>query len=336
MHLVALVESPEHVCCRYRLRAFMPVWDRAGHTLELRSLPRGWWDKLALGRDLVHADAVIVQRKLLHPWQISLLHRRVKRLIFDYDDAVWSRDSYSKRGFTDLRRLTRFRAMVKSSDLVIAGNRYLADQARQWVPADQVQVIPTCVQPELYPISLHRPSDTVEMVWIGSRSTLQGIERIAGMLDRLGQRLPFLRLKLICDRFLEFPNLPVIPCPWSSDTEGIELANSAIGVSWIPDDPWSRGKCGLKVLQYMAAGLPVVANPVGVHPEMIVHGETGLLAESAEEWQDAISLLANDPQLRRRMGEAGRDRLETHYSVRAGADRWLTALNRLSHERLSA
>ena len=93
MHLVALVESPEHVCCRYRLRAFMPWLEDAGHTLELRTLPHGWWDKLALGRDLTHADAVIVQRKLLHPWQISLLHRRVKRLIFDYDDAVWSRDS---------------------------------------------------------------------------------------------------------------------------------------------------------------------------------------------------------------------------------------------------
>jgi glycosyltransferase involved in cell wall biosynthesis len=125
-------------------------------------------------------------------------------------------------------------------------------------------------------------------------------------------------------------HLPVDFRPWSGATEGAELAEADIGVSWLPDDSWSRGKCGLKVLQYMAAGLPVIANPVGVQKEMVRHGETGFLAETADEWCEAVQRLAADPQLRRRMGQEGRRIVESDYSVAAGAARWLAALDQLA------
>ena len=92
----------------------------------------------------------------------------------------------------------------------------------------------------------------------------------------------------------------------------------------------------MKILQYMAAGLPVVANPVGVHPEMVVHGETGFLANTPEEWIEAVGCLMHDRDLRRRMGRAGRRRLETHFSVRAGAARWLELLGGLREEKRAA
>src|SRR5205085_460776 len=95
------------------------------------------------------------------------------------------------------------------------------------------------------------------------------------LLEEVGRRCSGVVLKLVCDRFVDFDNLTVVPCPWSEPGERRELASADIGISWLPDDAWSRGKCGLKVLQYMAAGLPVVANPVGVHTEMIGHGSTG-------------------------------------------------------------
>jgi glycosyltransferase involved in cell wall biosynthesis len=141
--------------------------------------------------------------------------------------------------------------------------------------------------------------------------------------------VPGLRLKLVCDRFLRLDHLPVVEVPWARETEAAALATADVGVSWIPDDEWSRGKCGLKVLQYMAAGLPVIANPVGVHPEIVRNGATGYLAATPGEWLVAVATLAAEPWLRHRMGQVGRQRLEAGYSVAAGARRWLDLLERL-------
>src|SRR5262249_60525366 len=125
--------------------------------------------------------------------------------------------------------------------------------------------------------------------------------------------------KLILGQFWLFRNLPVDPRPCSERTEAAEIAAADIGISHLPDDDWSRGKCGLKVLQYMAAGLPVVANPVGVQAEMVQHGVNGFLADTPEQWCDAINALAADHGLRERMGRAGRLRVETEFSVATGA-----------------
>src|SRR5262249_60729986 len=116
----------------------------------------------------------------------------------------------------------------------------------------------------------------------------QGLEAIAPLLDELGRSIPGLRLKVVCDRFPTFRHLSVIACPWNAAREALDLATADVGISWIPDDLWSRGKCGLKVLQYAAAGLPVVANPVGVHSEMIRHGESGFFAWTPAQAWDAI------------------------------------------------
>src|SRR5205823_1943541 len=124
--------------------------------------------------------------------------------------------------------------------------------------------------------------------------------------------------------------LPVHFRPWYEATEADELATADIGISWLSDDAWTRGKCGLKVLQYMAAGLPVVANAVAVQAQMVICGETGFLAETPDEWCAAVEQLAIDPELRLRMGAAGRQLVEAEYSVRAGAERWRTVLDQLA------
>src|SRR5262249_32352879 len=152
------------------------------------------------------------------------------------------------------RKSARFGYTVRQCDAVIAGNEFLAEHARSQ-GAKNVQVIPTCVEPSHY-----RPAggDGATMVWVGSSSTLQGLGRIASMLDGLADAAPGVRLKVICDRFPTFRQLPIVAVNWDGATEAEELANADVGISWIPDDQWSRGKCGLKVLQYMAAGLPVL------------------------------------------------------------------------------
>src|SRR5262249_38844418 len=128
---------------------------------------------------------------------------------------------------------------------------------------------------------------------------------------------------------LQLTHLPVTFVPWSEATEAAELAEADIGINWLPDDLWSQGKCGLKILQYMAAGLPVVANAVGVQADLVRHGETGLAAENASDWLSAIETLARDPVLRRRLGQAGRQRVLDDFSVERGAALWLQVLANL-------
>jgi glycosyltransferase involved in cell wall biosynthesis len=295
----------------------------------LLSLPNRWWGRLGLLRQLRSAS-VILQRKLLARWELALLRRTVRYLVFDFDDAVFLRDSYSPKGVHDARRLRRFAATVCAADAVIAGNTFLASEAARWPPTNRDYVIPTCVNPALYPLLEPWPfAAPLQLVWIGSSSTLQSLETMAPLLEDVGRTIPGLQLKLICDRFMRFSQFAVVECPWSEPDEAEEIAAADVGLSWMPDDLWSRGKCGLKVLQYMAAGLPVVANPVGVHTELIHHGETGFLASTPTEWIEAVGILSRDPERRERMGRAGRRFVETNYSVAVGAQRWLTVFDKL-------
>jgi glycosyltransferase involved in cell wall biosynthesis len=326
VRLVALVDSPDHVCCRYRLSAFRPLLEQAGHSLDLVALPSAFWSRLLLFRRL-RGETVLVQRQLLPLWQLSLLRRWAKRLLFDLDDAVWLRDSYSSRGLLHPRKLRRFAATVKACDAVIAGNDYLADHVTG--NGGKPHVIPTCVDTAKYQPG---QGDGRTLVWVGSSSTLQGLERIAGLLDGVARAMPGVRLKVICDRFPTFRELPVLPVRWSGATEAEEIASADVGISWVPDDDWSRGKCGLKVLQYMAAGLPVVTNPVGVHQHMVRDGENGYLATSPAEWCSAVARLLGDADLRQRMGRIGRQRAEAEFSVVEGARRWVAVLDRLQRE----
>jgi glycosyltransferase involved in cell wall biosynthesis len=327
--VVALVESADHVCCRYRLAAFRPALDRAGYDLRLEPLPRSLWGRVQLFRSLRTADAVVLQRRLLPGLELGLLRRWARRLLFDFDDALWLRDSYSPKGFESRKRSLRFRAVVRAADAVFAGNPTLAAEARKHTSADRVAVVPTCVDPAAYPNAEHAGRPPVRLVWVGSSSTLQGLERFRDTLEAIGRAVPGIRLKLICDRFLTLDHLPVDPVPWSAATEATELAASDVGIGWVPDDPWSRGKCGLKVLQYQAAALPVVANPVGVQADFVRDGATGFLAETREQWVEAVRRLAADAGLRRRLGEAGRKQVEERYSVAVGGRAWVEQLDRL-------
>jgi len=331
VQLTALVESPEHVCCRYRVEAFRPFLEPAGCRLEVRPLPGHWWSWLGLRHQLRGADVVLLQRKLLQSWQLQLLRRAARVLLFDFDDAVFLRDSYSPKGLHSAARGRRFAALAAAADGLVAGNTFLRDYAVRCAKARQVHVIPTCVAPDRYPVADHvEPAGQVQLVWIGSSSTLRGLRALQPLLEELGKREPRLAFKQICDRFLPLRHLRTLECPWSEATEAVELAGAHIGISWLPDDLWSRGKCGLKVLQYMAAGLPVVANPVGVQAEMVRHGETGFLANSPDEWAEAILRLAHDPALRRQLGQAARRRVEGEYGVAVGGRQWLEVLGKVA------
>jgi glycosyltransferase involved in cell wall biosynthesis len=330
MKALALVEATDHVCCRYRVRAFEPALSREGWSLALRVLHRGTAGRwLQLSR-LPRVDAVVLQRKLLPSWHLKALRSRARHLVFDFDDAVLYRDSYDPRGPHCPRRARRFGETVRAADLVVAGNDFLADCAlRAGALAEHVRVIPTCVAPERY-----EPTDEprqggdsgLELVWIGSSSTLQGLERTRPLWERIAGEVAGVRMRVICDRFPDLGAMPVVAVPWSQASEANDLAGADVGIATMPEGLWSRGKCGLKVLQYQAAGLPVLANPVGVHSEMIQPGVSGFLPTTDDEWVAAVKALALDAELRRRMGRAARESVETGYSVSAWEEAFVAAL----------
>jgi len=315
MKLLALTEGPDHVCCRYRIEAFADALAERGWTLETLPLLPGTFQRSPQLREAAEADVVILQRKLLPMWQVRLLRRHARRLIYDFDDALFYRDSYSRKPPSSVMRLAHFWATIYAADAVTAGNLYLAEQAAQYIDPARVYHLPTCVDPKRYPLSNHERRGTqAQLVWIGQHSTLPCLSHAEEALAAVGRELPGISLKVICNKFPRLAGIEVLPRQWSAATESEDVAAADIGISWLPDDPWSRGKCGLKVLQYMAAGLPVVANPVGMNCEMVQDGVTGILAETPAEWTAAVSRLANDPGLRRAMGQAGREGVEADFN----------------------
>jgi glycosyltransferase involved in cell wall biosynthesis len=329
--LLALIGAPGHVCYRYRLEAFAPWLAEAGWKLEPVVLARGVLPGLAELGGVAVADAIVLQRYLLPWWRLELLRRASRRLLFDFDDAVFYRDSNRRLGPESSRRSRRFAATLRMADAVLAGNRFLVEQAARETAPSKLHLFPTCIDLTAYPAVTHtRGLAETRLVWIGSRSTAPSLFEARPGLQLAAERLGRLTLHLICDWFPDLgPAIHLERRPWTAAGEIGDLIAADIGISWLPDHPWSLGKCGLKVLQYMAAGLPVVANPVGVHCELIEHGRTGFLAQTPGEWADAIARLAASPELRAEMGQAGRQSVAQRYATAQWGPKLADLLNQL-------
>ena len=338
MKALALVKSPGHVCARYRIEPFAWALRERDLLLEVAPLARGVIRRTAQLRAARSADVVILQRKLLPIWQLALLRRACRRLVYDVDDLLMARDSYNPKGPDSWSRMARFWAAIYAADTVTAGNEYLARRVADYVGSDKVHLMPTCIEPSRYKLARHvRTGRNVRLAWIGQRSTMASLDRADAQLEAIGRRLPGIAMRVICDHCPTIAGLRVEARRWSEQTEASDLAEGDIGINWLPDDAWSRGKCGLRVLQYMAAGLPVVANPVGMNREMVVDGQTGFLASTPNEWAEAVARLAADPALRRQMGTAGRRLAEQRFSVEHWAPRFAqviaqTARGGLDHQ----
>jgi glycosyltransferase involved in cell wall biosynthesis len=323
VNLLALTEGPGHVCYRYRLEAFAQTLAKAGWNVEAVALARGGLRRAGQLRRAGEADVVVMQRKLLPLWQLCLLRKHAKRLVYDVDDALFCRDSFHPKGTASWQRMMSFWATVYAADVITCGNRHLCAEVARFTPGERVHYFPTCVRPESYRLATHsRQGPTTKLVWIGQRSTLPSLEAASVGLAAAAARLPGLSLRVVSDVFPSVETVRIERCPWSAATEADDLAQADIGLSWLPADDWSLGKCGLKVLQYMAAGLPVIANPVGVHGQMIVDGVSGFLVHSAAEFAEAVARLAADPPLRAQMGRAGRELVEREFSVRRWQREW--------------
>ncbi len=332
MKVLALTEAPNHVCYRYRIEAFALALAERGWTLESLPLAAQTFPRSTQLRQASAADVVILQRRMLPLWQLRMLRKAAKVLVYDFDDALFYRDSYNRKGPLSWTRLAHFWATIYAADAVTAGNAYLQEQASAYIEPDRVHLVPTCVDPQLYPLALHRRrAAQIKLIWIGQHSTLNCLHHAQAALTAAAHALPGLQLRVVCNCFPDLETIEVVPRQWSAASEAAEVADADVGISWLPDDPWSLGKCGLKVLQYMAAGLPVIANPVGMNREMVRHGQTGFLASTPAEWSSAVTTLAENPALRSKMGAAARAIVQQQYSVARWAPEFAGLIDRLPH-----
>jgi len=271
------------------------------------------------------ADLVWVEKEALPwlPWMIenAFLPSHVP-IVSDYDDAIFHtydiHRSYVVRSLMG-RKIDR---LMARSSLVAAGNQYLADRAQK-AGASKVEIVPTVVDAEIYSVRNKNveAKNRVSLGWIGTPSTWAAyMEPMMPMLQdvivRVSARLRVVGAGEAASRYPNVDNLA-----WSEDAEVSEIQEMDIGIMPLTDTPWARGKCGYKLIQYMACGLPVIASPVGVNSEIVEHGVNGFLASNEVEWREALDALLTDPELRARMGAAGRKKVEAQYSLQVWGPR---------------
>ena len=316
---VFLVPRLDKASTRFRVLQYLPFLEQAGWDCSVKPLSRLARNWPALLGQLRKADVVVIQKKLFTAPELWLVRRTARRLIYDFDDAVMVKEG-DRQENSHPRQLRRFVRTLRQVDRVIVGNRFLAGQARAYHAC--VAVVPTPVDIEHYlPVMAPAVRDDVVIGWIGSRGTLKYLKEIAPALERLAAACPEVRLKIVADDFFDLEQMPVIRKTWAQADEITDLQSFDIGVMPLTDDLWTRGKCGFKLLQCMATGLPVVCSPVGANAEIVADGREGFWAASEDAWVERLRVLVEDVALRRQMGERARCTVEQRYSLQVCAPR---------------
>jgi len=284
-------------------------------------------------RDLVaaaNADVVILHRAVFPfgPWQRPTFERELARinprLVFDFYDSIWEQRKVVAAAAES--RLARWlnppdvvEDVIRSAAAVTVATEYLADFARPH--HDRVHVLPLALEPDEYEVVEHGPRDPVVLGWTGGRGNLARLQSIAPALRAASARVKF-TLRVVAPEPIQMPGVTV-ECrthPWSPESERRDLAGFDVGLLPLFDNAEDRGKFPLKLLQYAAAGLPIVATPVAIDRERFVSGESILHVRDEVEWVEAIVAVVRDTALRARVGRAARCVLEGAYSFAAHAD----------------
>jgi glycosyltransferase involved in cell wall biosynthesis len=252
-------------------------------------------------------------------------------MIFDFDDAVFiPYVSPSNGHLSRLKFPGKTRTICRLSSHVMAGNRYLAEYARR--VNSNVTIIPTTIDTDKYLLESSKPESPMPVIgWSGSFSTVQHLDILRAPLRRLAAREKF-RLRVVGVPDYRLDGVEVESITWRSRTEIEDLRVIDIGMMPLPDDDWTRGKCGLKALQYMALGIPTICSPVGANSDIIQDGVNGFLASTEDEWIEKLTTLLHSAELRRRLGLAGRLTVEAKYSARSQVPRVLEVFKSVANK----
>ena len=327
---------------RFRVELFLPLLEKEGYKFELFSfLDQSAWnifyspgkkiDK-AFGttkgffRRVIHlfhsikADYIFLHREAtpvgppVFEWILTKILR--KKVIHEYDDAIWIPGGEEMGAAKKWLKATwKIKYIIKWSYKVVGGNEFLCNYARQY--NSSVILIPTVVDTDKghYKIKNQFEGDRMVIGWTGSHTTLHNLEEIEELIPALKKEADFDFL-IISNKAPDW-KFDFIFKKWEAESELDDLLKIHIGLMPLKKGPWFEGKCGFKLIQYLACGIPAIASPVGVNSQIVRHKEDGFLAAGKEEWIRYLKILIDDPVLRSNMGKSGRNHIVEEYSLKS-------------------
>jgi glycosyltransferase involved in cell wall biosynthesis len=305
-----IIQAHDMPSSRVRVLNLLPELLKKGIHAETCVYPKRLRYKIELFRRLGDFDIVYLQKKLPTPLEGALLKRFSRKLFFDFDDAIYLRHDADGE-LESSSRQNRFRNITKRVDFVVAGNRFLADYAREF--NENITVIPSSVETRNIPQKDYsRTHEKIIIGWVGGGINLHHVRLLSPVFRRLSKEHP-IEIRVLSSDGIEVPGVPVRSIPWSLETQEKEIAEFDIGVMPLPDNMHTRGKCAYKAIQYMAGGVPSVCSDVGINREAI--GDGGIAVKSTEEFYLALKKLIENRCLRESMGRNGRAKAEREFSV---------------------
>ena len=327
MKILFLVQGLDVAASRYRVLQYLPYLKEHGVKATVQKFPKGFFAKLKVFKSVRQYDILFIQRKRFPVLWLKLIRKNAKKIVYDFDDSVMYRNSKYIRHESGTR-VKMFKNMINASDHVIAGNAFLQINTTSYT--HNVTIIPSPIDISFYPQKKYsEKNNNITLGWIGAHGSIHYLEKMKPIFETLGKKNDNLRLKIVCDTFLDCDNMVVEKKQWAAKDEVAYIQSFDIGLMPLMDDPWSHGKCGLKILQCLATGVPVVCSPAGVNREIVEDGVHGFWASSQEEWTEKLEILINDHELRRKMGIAGRERVIERYSLKANEPRMLKIFEQL-------
>ncbi len=331
MNILFLTQSgPDLPSVRFRVLPFVQRAKQAGHTADWKRIPKAFHKRIAFFLSIPRDTVIIIQKKLLTGFQLSILKRKSSALVFDFDDALWTSHPSSpagpRRDKSEKRDAALLENICSKVDLVIAGNNYLRDRIKNFNP--NIEIIPTPLDTDKYvPAEPRLGNKKLVVGWMGTSCNLFFLPEVFKELtDKTGQS----NLYVVSDKPLpqNIADLAVFE-KWSGEGEVQQLQKMDIGLMPLTDDEYTRGKCGFKILQYMACGAVPLASDVGFNREIIEHGVNGFLIKEPSEWKKYVDLLATDPDLRSKMAKEARKTVVEHFSLVPLADKMLARIEKI-------
>lgn len=290
---------------RFRVLQCIPKL-KMNYDINIETIPKKFNERIKLFNRLPEYELVFLQKKLFQRWAIWYIRKKSKLFIYDFDDAVMFRDSNS-RNFYSSSNLSQFKNTIKKSDLIIAGNNYLKSFAEPF--SKNITVVKTSIDTKKYlpKSSITRTKELITIGWIGSHPNLIYLKELIPVFNDLYHSGLSFQLKVVCDKFINGFDCPVENKVWNEDEEIADIQSFDIGIMPMIDDQWSKGKCALKLLQYMSCGLPSVSTRTEVTSDIIKEGQNGFLATTLEEWREKICYLVKNFEHLKLLGHTARE-----------------------------
>lgn len=317
---------------KWRILQFVPHFEKAGVDCAVEEWPSGMLARLSTAKKAAAYDVTVLQKRLLPKLLVNRLRKHARALVFEFDDILMLKRDEEGAVKESPTRERRFKRIVRAADAVVTTNEVLAELARRSATdPERVHVLPTVIDLARWTArSDPGTAGRATIGWMGTASNLPSMAILKVPLVRLARRYEGLEVKVVCEEPLAMDGVRLVHKKFLASEEVGDVLSFDIAVAPLVEDPWTRGKVSTKLLAYFAAGLPVVASDVNANRLYLRDGENGFLAGTLAQWEERLSKLIEDPELRRSVGAKARASVERDYSLEAAVPRYLALFERLA------